>query len=220
MRFSAALVAALAAALALPSVGVAAPGSAGVSGATLLFQAGPGTTNSVRIERGQALTKIGEPPGFYFLITDGAPGATVEPATGCRNASDIQGLSPGSALCFVGGMAPSPVVRRVRVLLGDGSDSVSLVPPQPPLPPGGPFITPATISAGLGDDRVTAGDGADQISGGPGVNTVRAGGGNDQLLMRNGVRDTLIDCGDGIDTAVVDKIDPRPIACETVLRPR
>ncbi len=36
--------------------------------------------------------------------------------------------------------------------------------------------------------------------------------------MRNGERDTLIDCGPGADIAVVDRIDPEPIACERVRR--
>jgi hypothetical protein len=52
------------------------------------------------------------------------------------------------------------------------------------------------------------------------VNTLRGMTGNDRLSARNRVRDALIDCGDGIDTAVIDKTDPRPIACETVLKPR
>jgi hypothetical protein len=36
--------------------------------------------------------------------------------------------------------------------------------------------------------------------------------------MRNARRDALVDCGDGVDTAVIDRLDPRAIACETVLR--
>ena len=76
------------------------------------------------------------------------------------------------------------------------------------------------MTGGLGNDRITTADGADVIFGGPGVNTVRGGEGNDRLEMRNGARDVLIDCGVGTDTAVVDAKDPRPIACETVLRPR
>jgi Ca2+-binding RTX toxin-like protein len=120
---------------------------------------------------------------------------------------------------------PSAGITRIAVLMGNRNDTVDLTGGEKGKPPapGASYqnvATAARITGGPGNDQLTAGEGADTVSGGGGVNIARGVGGNDRLLMRNGVRDTLIDCGAGIDTAVVDKIDPRPIACETVLRPR
>jgi Ca2+-binding RTX toxin-like protein len=69
------------------------------------------------------------------------------------------------------------------------------------------------------------GDGNDnQLLGRPGADTYHAGDGNDSILANSGTPeddpDTTIDCGQGFDTAQIDKPangpDPAPIACEAV----
>lgn len=191
-----------------PAVADAAEGSVGVSAGTLTFQATPGAANAVTIRK---LLLSPATSGAFFAV--GPVASVYELATGCFEEA-------GSVRCGdyrqPGGATPSGGVRGFRAILGDGDDSF-LLTAQAPLTSAG---APARVSGGTGNDRITTADGADVIVGGPGINTVRGGGGNDRLEMRNGARDALIDCGAGIDTAVVDLKDPRPIACETVLRPR
>jgi Ca2+-binding RTX toxin-like protein len=82
------------------------------------------------------------------------------------------------------------------------------------------------ICARAGDDVVEALAGADRVDGGWGRDTVRGGAGRDRLiggrgddtiLARDGERDT-IECGWGIDTAVVDRADRVLRGCEHVTR--
>ena len=199
--------------VAVPAVASAAPGTVGVTGTTLVFQGGPATTNAVTI----AKVPIGNPPRSFFFLRDTGPGATVEAGTGCMAQPDNLALAANHILvCGDPAVVPGGI-RSVRAFLGTGNDSFLLT--------AGERVetqnvgASARVSGGLGNDRITTADGADVIFGGPGLNTVRGGAGNDRLEMRNGARDVLIDCGLGTDTAVVDAKDPRPIACETVLRP-
>ena len=69
------------------------------------------------------------------------------------------------------------------------------------------------------------GDASDnQLLGRPGADTYHAGDGNDSILANSGTPeddpDATIDCGQGFDTAQIDKPangpDPAPIACEAV----
>jgi Ca2+-binding RTX toxin-like protein len=183
-------------ALAVSTVAAAA-GAAGISGRSLTFQGAPGTDT--------------------LLILRGADGAfavnqaltTPLAGTGCEN-SGAQGVRCSGQL-----VTPPVTINLVRVLLGAGSDSVILQRPK------GPIAFPAArINGGPGDDDITSSDGSDIIVAGFGVNSVRGNDGTDRLLMRNGRRDRLIDCGNGVDSAVVDRNDPLPISCETVERPR
>lgn len=194
---------------AAPGSAQAAQGSIGVSAGTLTFQAAPRTANNVTIRK--VLFQAGPNRAFFAVGPSGA--LDFELATGCF-------AEAGAVRCGdyrnPGGATANGGVVRYRATLGDGNDSFLLAAGAPITSVGGP----AKVNGGTGNDRITTADGADSIVGGPGSNTVRAGEGNDRLELRNGARDVLIDCGAGVDTAVVDRNDPRPIACERVLRPR
>ena len=206
------LIAAAAMALMAPAQASAARASVGVTGGVLTFLASPGVANNVAI----AKILLTPPPGVgvFYGVSDANESATsFELATGCFEEA-------GAIRCGdyrePGGASPTGGVRGVRVLLGDGDDSFLLHASRPVTT----VAVPARVNGGTGNDRITTAEGADVIVGGPGVNTVRGGAGNDRFELRNGARDALIDCGTGIDTAVVDRNDPRTFACERVLRPR
>jgi hypothetical protein len=191
-------------ALAAPSAAAAADSTVGLTGTTLTFQSAPGGNNDVSVAR---FVPKGE-----LWIADRGLGAKVLPGTGC---SDLAPAAPAG----VGAKCPAVGISRLVVLVGDGTDFVSLQDNRPPNNLN--VAIPSRIFGAAGNDDLEGGDGPDTITGGLGVNKAKGMAGNDRLQMRNGVRDTLIDCGTGIlDVALVDKIDPRPIACETVLRPR
>ena len=70
-----------------------------------------------------------------------------------------------------------------------------------------------------GSDVLYGGEGDNQLLGHRGEDTYRALGGNDTLFANSGTRDRVIDCGEGVDTAVVDLAavgDPAPVGCERV----
>lgn len=193
---------ALASALALPAVAEAAAGTAGVSGSFLTFQSGLRTSNSVSI----VFRDFVDPSvNDTFAVTDAR--APVQGGTGCQT-------DAARAVCSGRLVTPPVSITLVRVKLGDGNDVLSLSK----FDANGTF-PPAQVNGGLGNDTITSSEGRDFIVAGAGVNSVRSGGGTDRLLMRNGRRDRLIDCGDGEDSAVVDRIDPLPISCENVEKP-
>jgi Tol biopolymer transport system component len=74
------------------------------------------------------------------------------------------------------------------------------------------------ISGGRGNDYLNGGSGNDTIFGGPGHDTILGRDGRDVIFARDGERD-WIDCGNGYDIAVVDRID-HVRNCERVLRAR
>jgi Ca2+-binding RTX toxin-like protein len=53
---------------------------------------------------------------------------------------------------------------------------------------------------------------------GGGENDINAGPGNDVIDARNGQQDT-IDCGDGVDTVIVDSQENGVFNCENVVYP-
>jgi Ca2+-binding RTX toxin-like protein len=62
-------------------------------------------------------------------------------------------------------------------------------------------------------------EGANQLLGHKGEDTYHARGGNDNILANSGSRDRVIDCGPGLDQAIIDLAsigDPTPIECESV----
>lgn len=78
------------------------------------------------------------------------------------------------------------------------------------------------LSGGLGSDTLVGGrrwddlyggDGNDTITGGAGRDRAFGGRGRDTLLMRDGERDRLADCGTGRDRLVSDRIDRRVRHC-------
>jgi Ca2+-binding RTX toxin-like protein len=62
------------------------------------------------------------------------------------------------------------------------------------------------IRCGAGNDRIDGGFGEDDLFG---------GGGNDTISAADG-RVDLVDCGEGDDTAYVDKLDDPVVNCENV----
>ena len=61
--------------------------------------------------------------------------------------------------------------------------------------------------------------GNNQLLGRPGADTYFALDGDDSILANSGDQDLVIDCGNGIDSALIDKppiVDPVPVGCETV----
>lgn len=83
------------------------------------------------------------------------------------------------------------------------------------------------VYGGSGDDRlvgndapntIDGADGADRITGGGGTDVLIGGPGDDTLDARDGAIDR-VDCGDGKDTAIIDKIDLVAADCEIVSKP-
>ena len=74
-----------------------------------------------------------------------------------------------------------------------------------------------TIMGGGGNDYLYGGDGNDVIDGGPGADHIYGGKGSDTIFAADGQRD-WIDCGPGVDKAVVDAIDVVK-NCESISMP-
>ena len=69
-----------------------------------------------------------------------------------------------------------------------------------------------------GQDRLRGRGGNDALIGGRGHDSLAAGAGNDRVDARQNDHDRLIDCGPGVDVALLDRtLDPAPRHCETVL---
>ncbi len=90
--------------------------------------------------------------------------------------------------------------------------------------PGGTLDRLETIEdlEGSASDDVFYGDGgANQLLGHLGADSYFALGGDDTVLANSGDSDLVIDCGEGTDTAFIDRPtasyrDPTPVGCETV----
>lgn len=88
--------------------------------------------------------------------------------------------------------------------------------------PGGSFDALSGIEdleASNQNDVLYGDEGANQLLGHKGEDTYHARGGNDTLLANSGSRDRVIDCGPGLDQAIVDFAsigDPTPIECESL----
>ena len=75
----------------------------------------------------------------------------------------------------------------------------------------------ATCStAGPGADDIDGGDGRDMLIGGAGLDTLRGGAANDVIDVRDGRRDA-VECGDGIDRVLRDKVDRIDSDCERLV---
>ena len=86
---------------------------------------------------------------------------------------------------------------------------------------------PDLLTGGGGNDRLKAGPGRDDLYGGGGNDTLRdgagfdivdAGPGDDVVYSQNG-RGDQIDCGDGVDTAVLDETEDGVFDCEELRFP-
>jgi hypothetical protein len=166
------------------------------AGRTLTFQAGPETANAITIGRIF-------PKPFYWGVQDKGAGATIVTGTGCH-------VRTRSAYPFECDSLAAGEINRVRIFAGSLDDSIDV-----DVLGGSSVEAPVVVFmvGGPGNDTLTGGPQPDVITGGPGVNVAKGADGNDRLQMRNGTRDTLVDCGAGIDTAVIDRVD-RPIGCE------
>lgn len=74
------------------------------------------------------------------------------------------------------------------------------------------------IAGGPGGDRILGRGGNDGIYGGRGSDALVAGGGDDNVSALGGRIDRKIDCGSGIDVAIIDprQAVPKPRGCETI----
>jgi hypothetical protein len=77
-----------------------------------------------------------------------------------------------------------------------------------------------TIEGTIGADTLIGSNVFDRLIGGGGADSLEGKGGDDIIDATDlqGTKDTVIDCGNGNDNAVVDAADA-PRACETVSRP-
>jgi Ca2+-binding RTX toxin-like protein len=71
------------------------------------------------------------------------------------------------------------------------------------------------LYGGQDKDQVRAGTGRDRVFGGQGSDELSGGGGNDTMNAQDGYKDA-VNCGRGIDTAYVDRIDRVNRDCENV----
>jgi Ca2+-binding RTX toxin-like protein len=93
---------------------------------------------------------------------------------------------------------------------------------EEPQCPGGSFDALTAVEdleASNQSDVLYGDEGANQLLGHKGEDTYHARGGNDSILANSGTRDRVIDCGPGLDQAIVDFAsvgDPTPVECERV----
>jgi hypothetical protein len=78
---------------------------------------------------------------------------------------------------------------------------------------GGSLTQPDTLNGDAGNDTIDGNGGNDNLTGGAGRDTIDGGDDNDTINARDREADT-IDCGDGVDTAVLDWNDATT-GCET-----
>ena len=81
-----------------------------------------------------------------------------------------------------------------------------------------------TLRGNDGKDTLTGGNGRDTIDGGPGADTIRGGAGADTINSRDGVKDTVVDCGGTTkslliarDSLTSDLVDT-PVNCPNFLK--
>jgi Tol biopolymer transport system component len=111
-----------------------------------------------------------------------------------------------------------------RLSGGDGNDN--LIGGSEPKP-SNPNVIPvcATFGNGPCGDVLTGGEGGDDLfgqgnddilEGGNGVDVLSGGDDDDTLGSRDGIKDTVVNCGAGTDTAKVDLLDQPSSSCENV----
>lgn len=72
------------------------------------------------------------------------------------------------------------------------------------------------LKGGDGDDRLKGRAGDDSLDGELGVDKLLGGDGDDTLFTRDGVKDAVVSCGGGLDTANVDLRDVPSSDCENI----
>ena len=69
-----------------------------------------------------------------------------------------------------------------------------------------------------GNDEMLGGDGGDKLIGGTGYDQMHGDAGDDLIRARDGQPD-LVDCGEGLDRAVVDEVEDGVFDCEELIEP-
>jgi hypothetical protein len=176
--------------------GVAADGSGNVSvsGHTLEVKAAPGATDNLAITRPLPGTlRVSDLPSGPYS------GSPVHAGGGCaQNGAQ-------AAKCNAG------MITRIDASAGDLADQVV-----------NSTGIPGVLEGGPANDLLAGGWANDTLIGGPGANALKGRGGGDLLQARNLRSDEVIDCGDGADSASLDKLplDPNHEVkdCETKTR--
>jgi hypothetical protein len=166
-----------------------------VSGSTLVVTAAAGAKDNLAISK---------PSPSTLRVTDSASGAYtgsgVHTGAGCTRSGDY------TANCSASG------ITLIQVSSGDQIDKLT-----------NSTTIKSSLNGGAANDLLTGGSANDTLTGSTGADTVKGMNGNDQLLARDLVSDTTIDCGAGTaDKADLDLLpkDPNPavIGCETKTR--
>jgi Ca2+-binding RTX toxin-like protein len=168
MRSPAALLVFLAVLLASPTAqaGIARVGAGGA----VEFLASQGEANDLAV-----LTTSAGPAGTTVRMTDATP---IAPGLGCMSVTATQ------VVC-----GPTTAVL-VRIVLGDGSDAVSM---------SGGMAVPAVLDGGEGNDTLDGSATRDSLLGGSGDDVLRGGGADD--LLEGGAGADSLDGGQGpVDT--------------------
>jgi hypothetical protein len=166
-----------------------------ISGSTLIVTAATGAKDNLVITKPTAST---------LRVTDLASGvytgSGVHTGAGCTRSGD------STADCNASG------ITLIQVSSGDQIDKLA-----------NSTALKGSLNGGAANDLVTGGSGVDTLTGSTGADTFKGMGGNDQLLARDLVSDTSIDCGAGTaDKADLDLLPKDPdsavIGCETKTR--
>jgi lysophospholipase L1-like esterase len=181
----------LAAVTVAPSA-IAASGTVDVTGPNLTVVAAPGAKDNLEISR---------PSSSRLQVTDFPSGvhsgSPIHAGASCAQTGTKQ------VSCVATG------VKRIQVSAGDLPDRVV-----------NSTGIPSALDGGAANDILIGGSAADTLTGGPAPDVLKGLGGNDQLLLHDGVSDETIDCGAGnADFAVLDRLplDPNTVVkgCET-----
>jgi hypothetical protein len=119
---------------------------------------------------------------------------------------------------------PAAAITSVRVELGNREDTATVTPGVPSVLLGGDGAdalttgdTADTVDGGPGNDRIVTGGAADVAIGGAGVDDIDSGAGDDDIRVRDGLRD-VVRCGEGNDRTDADAFDELAADCENVSR--
>ena len=182
----------LLAALTVAPSAIAASGTVDVTGPNLTVVAAPGAKDNLEISR---------PSSSRLQVTDFPSGvhsgSPIHAGARCAQTGTKQ------VSCVATG------VKRIQVSAGDLPDRVV-----------NSTGIPSALDGGAANDILIGGSAADTLTGGPAPDVLKGLGGNDQLLLHDGVSDETIDCGAGnADFAVLDRLplDPNTVVkgCET-----
>jgi hypothetical protein len=169
--------------------------SVSVSGTTLVVTAATGAKDNFAISRPSAsiLRVTDLPSGAYT-------GSGVHTGAGCTGSGDY------TADCQASGIA------LIQVTSGDQIDKVT-----------NSTAVMSSLNGGAANDLLTGGSANDNLTGSTGADVLKGMSGNDQLLARDLVSDTTVDCGAGTaDQADLDELPKDPdsvvVGCETKTR--